>query len=102
MDKMERLGPLIEEATMDCYNPDEDIYGFLTVLEDNLRFPFTARVVGEEVEITGLDVERNVIVAECHRKGKKYRVPLLSVEFNLEEVEGVEWIEAYRYWLNGH
>jgi hypothetical protein len=102
MDKLERLGPLIEEATMDCYTLDEAMYGFLTVLEDNLRFPFTAKVVGEEVEVTGLDVEGGLIVVECRRKGKKYKVSLLSVEFNPKEVEGSEWIEAYRYWLNGH
>lgn len=99
MDRPERLELLIEDATMDCYNLDEAVYGFLAVLEDNLHFPFAAKVVGEEVEVTGLDVEGGVIVAECRRKGIKYRVSLLSLEFNPERVDGSEWLEAYMRWV---
>ena len=34
-----RLDALIAEATIDCYNEDEAITGFLTILEDNLVVP---------------------------------------------------------------
>ena len=101
MDTQERLEALIEEATTDCYNEYEAIIGFLTALGDNLQFPFPARVVGEEVEVTGLEEEGGLIVAECRRKGKMYKVELLRIEFNPEEVAGSEWIEAYRLWLKG-
>lgn len=101
--KLEWLKLLIEDATMDCYNRDEAMYGFLTVLEENLPFPFPARVVGEEVEVTGLDMDEvESIVARCYRKGKRYKVSLSRIEYDPEEVEGSEWIEAYNYWVKGH
>ena len=59
-------------------------------------------MVGEKVEVTGLEEVGGSIIAKCHRKGKINKVALLSIEFNPEEVEGPEWIEAYRLWLTGH
>ena len=36
----ERLEELIEEATVDCYDEEEQHSGLLTMIEDDVVFPF--------------------------------------------------------------
>ena len=50
----ERLRELIEEATIDCYNEEEQQVGFMTAIEENVVCPFKATVIGEEVEVVEL------------------------------------------------
>ena len=50
----ERLEELIEEATVDCYDEEEQHSGLLTMIEDEVVFPFDAKVIGEIVQITGM------------------------------------------------
>ena len=95
----EQLDALIEEATVDCYDDYEARAGFFTVLEDNLTFPFKATVIGEEVEVIGIEQEDERIDAVCKRKRKKYQVDILNLKYKSEEVKGYEWIEAYRKWV---
>jgi hypothetical protein len=96
----ERLRELIEEATMDCYNEDEQYMGLLTMIEENVVCPFHAKVIGEPVEVTSLEgsqVGRGVM-AVCQYKGKEYRVEITSLEWPKPRPEGFEWIEAYFAW----
>ena len=92
-----QLEDLIDEATVDCYDDSECLSGFTVMIEDNLEFPFSAKVIGEEIMVTGVTEEKDEILAECERKGKKYTVDILNVEFT-SPVKGSEWIDAYRQW----
>lgn len=78
-----RLRDLIEEAIVDAYGDVEQEAGFLVMLENNLPFPFKAFVVGEEVEVRGVDqgAHDREIVAICKRKGREYRVSITSLEW---------------------
>jgi hypothetical protein len=71
-----RLRRLIAEALADAYGEDEQHGAFLVMLEDRVARPFTALVVGEEVEVRGFDWAGapHEIVALCRRKGRTYRV----------------------------
>ena len=51
-----KLARLIEQATVDAYDESEQAAGFLTIMQDNMPCPFTARVVGELVEVEGFRV----------------------------------------------
>jgi hypothetical protein len=53
--KKKRLQELIEEATTDCYDEDEEHAGLLTMIEDHLVCPFRAKVIGKEVAVVGLE-----------------------------------------------
>ena len=95
-----RLRALIEEATVDCSDDNEQHQGLLNMIEENVVCPFRAKVIGEEVEVVelrgpeagfGLD-------AVCRYKGKDYRVDLGSLEWPKQKPEGFEWIEAYLAW----
>jgi hypothetical protein len=90
---------LIEEATADCYNEEEAIMGFLTMMQDDLVVPFPTEVLGVEVTVEGLELNAaGEIVAICSRG--EYRQPIAVVDLPLpaETPEGADWIDAYRQW----
>ena len=53
----QQLDKMIEEATVDCYDEQEQASGFFTMIEDNLVFPFTARVFGIDVSVVGIEMD---------------------------------------------
>jgi hypothetical protein len=101
--KGKRLLELIEEATVDCYNEDEEHSGLLTMVQDNVVCPFRAKVIGEEVTVVDLEWPKSVygLLAVCERNGKKHRVDIDSLEWVKPLPEGFEWIEAYLLWRGG-
>lgn len=101
--KQRRFSRLIEEATVDCYDEWEQATGFLTMIQDHLSCPVTARVVGEPVEVVDFDTGDGGldVVALCKRHGKSYKVGVTSLEWDGKPPKGAEWIEAYRTWLKG-
>lgn len=95
-----RLEALIEEATVDCYDEDEQHSGLLTMIEDNVDCPFRAKVIGEEVVVTGFEWPKSGygLLAVCERNGKQHLVDITSLEWVKPRPEGFEWIEAYLLW----
>ncbi len=95
-----RLQTLIQEATVDCYDEEEQQVGLLTMIEENVVCPFRARVIGEEVELTGFEPPKQGtgLFALCQRAGRTYRVDVTSLEWIDPKPEGFEWIEAYLAW----
>jgi hypothetical protein len=93
------LDALIEEATVDCYNEEEQITGLFTMLEDNLALPFETSVLGMPVTVAKVDLTVNdEIVAICRRDGHKQAIPILDLPLPAPAPDGAEWIEAYRRW----
>ena len=45
------LDALVEEATVDAYDDDEQLDGFAVMIEDNLEFPFETTVLGVAVTV---------------------------------------------------
>jgi hypothetical protein len=98
-----RLEEMIEEATVDCYSQEEAHVGLLTSLQDGITCPFTAKVIGEEVEVVELRSRASGLGVDalCRYKGKDYPIDILSLQWGKKKPEGYEWIEAYRLWLSG-
>jgi hypothetical protein len=96
----ERLEELIEEATVDCHDEDEQHSGLLTVIEEEVVFPFEARVIGESVQITGMAWPDHGFGLQftCEKKGDTYKIDAASIEWVEPLPEGFEWIEAYLAW----
>jgi hypothetical protein len=98
-----RWQAMIEEATVDCYNEDEEFSGMFATLEDRLAFPFQAWALGEMVEVIGLDgwqsSARRGVVAKVRKRGRHYTVALADAEAVQKDLETAEWLAAYRYWL---
>lgn len=90
-----------EDATVDAYDEYEQHTGFMTALEELLAFPFSAKVMGETLQVTGMEwpegdsfgldllVERN---CESHRMDAK------SVELVKPFPDGHLTLAAYLKW----
>ncbi|MFD3413635.1 hypothetical protein [Streptomyces cyaneofuscatus] len=93
------LEAMIEEATVDAYNEDEQLTGLFTVLEEYLDRPFTTAVLGVEVTVHGVDLTPDGrIVALCSRGRVRQSIGILELPLPSPAPEGAEWIEAYRHW----
>jgi hypothetical protein len=100
---IERLEKLLEAATVDCYDEEEEFAGVLCTLDGNLKFPLQAKVLGQIVEVTGLDERRSDlrrgILAVVRQGEQEQRIPLSELEFINLDVDSAEWLAVYRYWL---
>ncbi|MGW1001276.1 hypothetical protein [Streptomyces sp. NPDC002520] len=93
------LEAMVEEATVDAYNDDEQLTGLFTMLEEHLGLPFTTAVLGGEVTVDGIDLTPDGwIVALCSRGGMRQSIGILELPLPSPAPEGAEWIEAYRHW----
>ena len=54
----EELDALVEEATVDAYNDEEQLSGFAVMIEDNLEMPFETTVLGVMVTVNGVTQNR--------------------------------------------
>lgn len=100
----ERLNEMIEEATVDCYNESEQITGFFTMIDENLRVPFEVSILGvavvvERIVVERIDIDNDAIVAVCSRGRHRQRVPIIDLSLPDPPPKGAEWIEAYRRWI---
>jgi hypothetical protein len=94
------LERLIEEATVDAHNEDEQVTGFFTMIEDSLALPFVTSVLGVEVSVVAVDLDDdNCLIAVCERGGRRQRVDLAELPIPSPPPSGAEWIAAYRHWV---
>jgi len=87
---------------VDAYGESEQVTGFYTMLENDLRLPFETQILGATASVESIDItEDDHLVAVC-RKGKaRQRIPLSELPLPSPPPEGAEWIVAYRYWRTG-
>ncbi len=92
-----RLDAMIEEATTDCYDEEEQRGGFFNMLEEHLKLPFTTSMLGVEVTVERLDYSGGGdLVAICSREGNSIPVPIVDLPLPAKPPKGAEWIDAYR------
>ena len=97
-----RLERMISEAIVDCYTESEQMMGLFTMVEENLRLPFSTTVLGIQVSVQKVEInDAGEVVAVCSRGLEKQRIPLADLPLPSPRPEGAEWIEAYRRWARG-
>lgn len=98
----EELNDLIEEIVVDAYGGDEQLWAFRQVMEDEIRLPAEAFVVGEPVRVLEIDYdgnERRGLTVRCLRgDGSEHRLAASDVVFP-EGSKGADYVAAYRMWL---
>ena len=92
------LDALIAQATVDCYNEDEELAGFAAMIEDNLAVPFETTVLGVTVTVRKISQTGSGIVAICVHGKHRQAIPILDLPLPDLPTQGVEWIAAYRRW----
>jgi Calcium binding len=97
-----QLDELVEEALVDAYGESEQVTGFYTMMENDLRLPFETEVLGMTVIVEGIDItEDDQLVAVCRKDKTKQRISPSELPLPLALPKGPEWIAAYRYWRTG-
>jgi len=95
-----QLDAMVDEATVDCYNEDEQVGGLFNMIEDRLAVPFETLLLGVEVTVASVNMaDSGQIVAICSRGGMRQAISILDLPLPTPPPEGAEWIEAYRCWL---
>ena len=94
-----RLDELVEDAVVDAYGESEQVTGFYTMMENDLRLPFETEILGMTVIVEGIDItEDDQLVAVCRRDKTKQRISLSELPLPSPLPEGADLIVAYRYW----
>jgi len=97
-----KLDALVDEATVDAHDEDEQRMGFFTMIQDNLTVPFETTVLGMPVVVENVDLnKRDEIVAICVRGRERQALPIIDLPLPPSPPKGAEWIEAYRHWARG-
>ncbi len=94
----EELDALVEQATVDAYDDEEQLGGFAVMIEDNLEMPFETTVLGVMVTVKGVTQTESGIVADCVRDGQHQAISLRDLPLPEPPPKGAEWIAAYRHW----
>ena len=97
-----KLEKLIGEAVVNAYGEDEQVGGFLSMMEEHLALPFSANILGVDVVVEKVDTTCNGrIVAVCRRDQTRQRIGILDLSLPTPAPAGTEWIAAYRHWHRG-
>ena len=99
----DEIDALLRQVLVDTEDDDEALNAFTYAFEDLARLPFTASIVGVEVQVMAVDYqgwERQGLSAVCRRNGQLHRVGLLD----LTPVEPLDrstrqMLDAYRRWI---
>jgi hypothetical protein len=95
------LDDLIGQITVDAYG-DEGYWSFLQAITDDVRFPVSASLVGEPIEVTGIDFdgdERRGLLASVKRGESRAAVSVLDLDLTGADPTLARVIAAYRRWL---
>lgn len=97
-----KLHNLIAKATVDCYGENEEFWGMLAQLEDELHCPFAATVLGDKLQVMGVDSEasseRRGVMVTVEKNGRTYSFPLSEIEPIKQTGHNAEWVAAYKLW----
>lgn len=94
-----KLAEMIEQATVDAYGESEQTTGWFTVIEENLAVPFETLILGVQVTVERVDLDRSEQIVAVWRRGRaRQSLPILDLLLPTPPPDGAEWIEAYRCW----
>jgi hypothetical protein len=97
-----RLDELVEDALMGAYDESEQVTGFYTMMENDLRLPFETKILDMTVIVERIDItEDGQLVAVCRKGKSKQRISLSELPLSSPLPKGAEWIVAYLYWRTG-
>jgi hypothetical protein len=94
------LDALIEELTIDAYNDEDQLSGFLVGAQEALTRGEPATIVGVGVEVVKVDCgpdARTGLTARVRRAGAIYEVALADLAFASGSQLGLV-VAAYRRW----
>ena len=97
----QKIQAALQEAIVDAYGDDEQHTGLLTVIQDELQFPFKAKVLGEVLQVVGMkwpEDDAYGLDLVCERNGHQQRIEARSVELIKPLPQGHLCLAAYLDW----
>ncbi len=97
---LSELDALIDDITVDAYNDEEQLAGFLVGADEALQGGEPASIVGVAVEVVVVDAgpdARTGLTARVQRDGQTYDVALADLPFDADSQLG-RIVAAYRRW----
>ena len=97
----EAISEAFQEATVDAYDDHEQFMSLFYTIEEELDFPFTAKLAGDIVSIVGIEQSEHDSLGldlVCETGGKRYLIAARSVEMTNELPEGQIFLAAYLNW----
>ncbi len=91
----------LDDALVDAYSDYEQHSGLLTMIEEQLRFPFQAKVLGQVVTVVGMEWPEDDefgLDLVCERNGQRHRVEARSVDLVPPLPAGHLYLAAYLEW----
>ncbi len=98
--RLRQLDALIDDLTVDAYNDEEQLGGFLVGAEDALQRGEPARIAGIEVNVFEVDSgpdARTGLTARVRRDDQTCEVALADLTFAADSQLGLI-VAAYRRW----
>ncbi len=90
-----------EEATVDAYDPSEQLMVLFNAVEDELVFPFQVCALGEELTATSIEMADNDncgLDLVVQRGAQTFRIEVRSVELLEPLPDGHLVLAAYLHW----
>ena len=91
----------LEQACIDAYDEDEQHTGLLTLVGDELQFPFEARVMGKAVQVVDMkwpEDDSYGLDLICEIDGDQHGIEARSVELLRPFPQGYQFLAAYLDW----
>jgi len=91
----------LEDATVDAHDEYEQHSGLLTMVQEEVAFPFRARVLGEGLDVVDMEWPEDDgfgLDLVCERGGKRHRVEARNVELIPPLPAGHLYLAAYLAW----
>ncbi|MET7921366.1 hypothetical protein ABZU45_37215 [Streptomyces avermitilis] len=95
----QELAALVEEATLDAYDTEEQLMGLSTMVQEHLAVPFTTTMLGVQVTVEDFDLTTGNQVLVCCVRGTWHQaIGILDLPLPVPAPDGAQWIAAYRRW----
>ncbi len=95
------LNTIIEDATVDAHDEEEQLSGWESILEDSLRFPFPIQFAGKKCQAIQIEFKHDRLGLEIISRGKKTWADLSEIapQKNTEQSDK-NWLFliAYQKW----
>ena len=90
---------IIEEATVDCHDEEEQISGWECIFDEKITTPCNCTIGKQQAvleKITQDDNSACIVGIVCLNKTK---MRILLQDIILEDLEAMNYINAYKYWI---
>ncbi|KKP30765.1 MAG: hypothetical protein UR15_C0001G0010 [Parcubacteria group bacterium GW2011_GWA2_31_28] len=87
---------IIEDATVDCHDEDEQMSGWFCIIEENIQVPCKCFVGKKEAVLKDIDQSEDSILGLVVIGNIKIRT--LLEDIYIEDKNKMKYINAYKYW----